>query len=128
MENSLVYFREVYPRVCGGSASRRIALRGEMGLSPRVRGKRLAAFPAAFFAGSIPACAGEAIGNIPQGVGQIGLSPRVRGKLLPPTMAAVVRGSIPACAGEAYRDCDSAVRMPVYPRVCGGSAFQLAAG
>ena len=50
----------VYPRVCGGSAFARIPSSDWVGLSPRVRGKRLPALSAGGNGGSIPACAGEA--------------------------------------------------------------------
>ena len=55
-----------------------------------------------------------------------GLSPRVRGnqsRLLVPCHR--VR-SIPACAGEPAMNRSSVVSMPVYPRVCGGTASRLA--
>ena len=53
--------RSVYPRVCGGSVFQYLFRIAAPGLSPRVRGKRRTAYPAARFRGSIPACAGEAV-------------------------------------------------------------------
>ena len=54
---------------------------------------------------SIPACAGE-----PQGLRRV--SSRSR--------------SIPACAGEPYTNTCAGWPSPVYPRVCGGTAFRSA--
>ena len=50
-----------------------------------------------------------------------GLSPRVRGK--PDGLAAFQfqPRSIPACAGEARKLQHRRLKLPVYPRVCGGS-------
>ena len=50
---------EVYPRVCGGTARSRRTHSDHQGLSPRVRGNRLAASIAKRVWRSIPACAGE---------------------------------------------------------------------
>ena len=49
----------VYPRVCGGTRRRFQAWGGYPGLSPRVRGNRLARQRHDVLVGSIPACAGE---------------------------------------------------------------------
>ena len=133
--------RRVYPRVCGGTSTSSSSATCIRGLSPRVRGNRLAAAPARARAGSIPACAGEpcrAAGRPPLsgvyprvcggtdlardgGPGDEGLSPRVRGN--PPGRAAIRAhgGSIPACAGEPRRRTRPAGRHRVYPRVCGGT-------
>ena len=93
--------RGVYPRVCGGTQQRTLCRRRMGGLSPRVRGNRLALCQAAGWCGSIPACAGEPSGGgaVPSGGGvyprvcggthpaawhtirRRGLSPRVRGNL-----------------------------------------------
>ena len=51
---------EVYPRVCGGSATGAPQSLRDMGLSPRVRGKPLRQHGRNDCARSIPACAGEA--------------------------------------------------------------------
>ena len=50
---------QVYPRVCGGTLTHCWSASPPTGLSPRVRGNRLAALDAGLLAGSIPACAGE---------------------------------------------------------------------
>ena len=90
----------VYPRVCGGSAARRLSASRRRGLSPRVRGKPATISPAPARCRSIPACAGEAwpsaaaifsmavyprVCGGSDGAGRSllrlpGLSPRVRGK------------------------------------------------
>ena len=49
----------VYPRVCGGTASEDGGRGDVLGLSPRVRGNRVARRRRADVLGSIPACAGE---------------------------------------------------------------------
>ena len=91
---------KVYPRVCGGSVSGEVSGRAAAGLSPRVRGKPYHRGRGRPSAGSIPACAGEALGRrctpwcrwvyprvcggswpiTPIGRPATGLSPRVRGK------------------------------------------------
>ena len=132
----------VYPRVCGGTSVMPTGKNRTTGLSPRVRGNRMALRCRTPGAGSIPACAGEPIWHVvavavievyPRVCGgtrtvwhsstmTIGLSPRVRGNLIisGPTWAAL--RSIPACAGE---PAPVGWRWPVfqvYPRVCGGTA------
>ena len=91
---------EVYPRVCGGSGLLPRTGGRCRGLSPRVRGKLAEMVAGLKLMGSIPACAGEADGGCPVGLGLAvyprvcggsetlgygkhtlrGLSPRVRGK------------------------------------------------
>ena len=52
----------VYPRVCGGTKSRRAHSASHSGLSPRVRGNRALSRRQRGPQGSIPACAGEPAG------------------------------------------------------------------
>jgi len=93
---------KVYPRVCGGIKKRPFPSSTMTGLSPRVRGHRLAGVSAPKNHGSIPACAGASQsprmrgacptvyprvcgGILSDAVLRIwfeGLSPRVRGHLL----------------------------------------------
>ena len=132
----------VYPRVCGGTgAASGITCYGS-GLSPRVRGNRVAVAVIAAMRRSIPACAGEPRAcRLPPSTAWVyprvcggtyigycrvrmasGLSPRVRGnRLLAAGFALRVR-SIPACAGEPWRRCKSDAPSSVYPHVCGGTA------
>ena len=49
----------VYPRVCGGTYSRRSGQMENDGLSPRVRGNQASVDGPGVYHGSIPACAGE---------------------------------------------------------------------
>ena len=49
----------VYPRVCGGTTPPVTIVQLPAGLSPRVRGNRLAGAESQKDRGSIPACAGE---------------------------------------------------------------------
>ena len=134
-------FPRVYPRVCGGTRSRKTWARSTRGLSPRVRGNHVAGDGRGQAGGSIPACAGEptspttsskrlrvyprvcgGTGVITQCPGDAeGLSPRVRGNLHCPDERQRLRGSIPACAGEPARCRGLATASRVYPRVCGGT-------
>ena len=132
---------QVYPRVCGGTATRRAARPPERGLSPRVRGNPPVVFEVLGDVGSIPACAGEppccispirpakvyprvcgGTAACPGGIWTTtGLSPRVRGNPpLPVRRSALVR-SIPVCAGEPNSGPAPIPVFQVYPRVCGGT-------
>ena len=131
----------VHPRVCGGSASPRRAVKSVRGTSPRVRGKLVRRGSTPEELGYIPACAGEAPAatrpepargvhpRVCGGSGRIavarprseGTSPRVRGKPASTASCAVYQGYIPACAGEASTSSARARRRRVHPRVCGGS-------
>ena len=51
----------VYPRVCGGTRPVNRGCYRFPGLSPRVRGNRISPTLATWYAGSIPACAGEPV-------------------------------------------------------------------
>ena len=132
---------QVYPRVCGGTASTMARRYADRGLSPRVRGNLGECNPGRADVGSIPACAGEPRARVvryrctkvyPRVCGGTalarydvpdseGLSPRVRGNLDNQRVAASGFRSIPACAGEPPSG--SRCRWPpgVYPRVCGGT-------
>ena len=134
-------FLQVYPRVCGGTRSRRQACRDGRGLSPRVRGNLALAIRASMPAGSIPACAGEprirvrtsphlrVYPRVCGGTSLIkearseasGLSPRVRGNPEPRLPRPLRRRSIPACAGEPTAPAGRRSAGRVYPRVCGGT-------
>ena len=109
-----------YPRVCGATCSFQRSMAAFMGLSPRVRGNRVAWIWWHWPLGPIPACAGQPevashwlgeLGAYPRvcGATQLpalllrwrrGLSPRVRGNLLLPVRAVKKKGPIPACAGQ----------------------------
>ena len=136
----------VYPRVCGGTWRQKSSCGPDCGLSPRVRGNPPLHLHAEQPAGSIPACAGEpspsrrssaarrvyprvcggTLSMSAEEYGSRGLSPRVRGNpgYISPSTSSI--GSIPACAGEPSGRIYSMQRMPVYPRVCGGTASLLA--
>ena len=135
----------VYPRACGGTASRIVLSDTLYGLSPRVRGNQSGSIVSTVRAGSIPARAGEpkrswgkgwcatvyprACGGTPLRVRpwdlMRGLSPRVRGNRLPRGRWACRRGSIPARAGEPPGGATIRETTPVYPRACGGTEFFL---
>ena len=129
----------VYPRVCGGTPRWRRVQRIRRGLSPRVRGNRIAIMVGPRGLGSIPACAGEpcppprmssssrvyprvcggtwVCPALPTGYG--GLSPRVRGNPGKTAILLYSAGSIPACAGKPRSANSSGTSGRVYPRVCG---------
>ena len=68
----------VYPRVCGGSGRRQSQSQPNHGLSPRVRGKPMRHVSLLMMSGSIPACAGEADGDLSQNI-ELQVYPRVCG-------------------------------------------------
>ena len=131
--------RWVYPRVCGEARLCARVCRCGTGLSPRVRGSRIAGPRGRDRTGSIPACAGKPLpGPLPQQiewvyprvcgeaecVGMVqtlrrGLSPRVRGSRVRGDGPDVAEGSIPACAGKPPSRCPTPHPAWVYPRVCG---------
>ena len=129
----------VHPRVCGERQNRRDAANQSVGSSPRVRGTLL--FPdiddkAVRF---IPACAGNAITDIPRfpkaavhprvcgersrmkliSSCMCGSSPRVRGTQAIYRRAGLLHRFIPACAGNALVKPAGAFQIAVHPRVCG---------
>ena len=92
----------VYPRVCGGTFVRRHGDGRDHGLSPRVRGNRLAMFHLPMCQRSIPACAGEPSGQShPSHAGRV--YPRVCGGtvLIGPVLA-VVDGLSPRVRGNPF--------------------------
>ena len=135
----------VYPRVCGGTRRARTEVAQRQGLSPRVRGNPRPPRARYQGAGSIPACAGEprlvdctnvtyavyprVCGGTSLNAGTPvhpeGLSPRVRGNPTGTSLVREWRGSIPACAGEPSSWNGRGLRFRVYPRVCGGTEFDM---
>ena len=131
----------VYPRVCGGTATRISPAPATTGLSPRVRGNLDHAALGVGQRGSIPACAGEPQtrasrarwrrvyprvcgGTVCQPSSTsppTGLSPRVRGNHARGDPGPHRAGSIPACAGEPRSMPPTPSSARVYPRVCGGT-------
>ena len=132
----------VYPRVCGGTLASASGCESEGGLSPRVRGNHALGAGMEIAGRSIPACAGEPVPTPPPVVAARvyprvcggtdylrqtpapvkGLSPRVRGNLALSVRKGKASGSIPACAGEPHNHYSKYTQLPVYPRVCGGTA------
>ena len=131
----------VYPRVCGGTAILTLRVKGDEGLSPRVRGNHEGRVDVTYTRRSIPACAGEPAdyqdycfahsvyprvcggtpANSPPVCPVIGLSPRVRGNHGQRGYHGPNAGSIPACAGEPMAAPFRTCAKEVYPRVCGGT-------
>ena len=141
MSRAICRSGRVYPRVCGGTPSGKVAVVQPRGLSPRVRGNRHPNHPPMLPRGSIPACAGEPNGSAARGAPPWvyprvcggtevmagshrraeGLSPRVRGNPLTATAIGRCGRSIPACAGEPPVPLPQSPARWVYPRVCGGT-------
>ena len=139
---------EVYPRACGGTSARSRSRASSAGLSPRVRGNPDHDRARRTTRGSIPARAGEpreahrgaehhwvyprACGGTswqPQPDGCLrGLSPRVRGNHRRRDVDGNTGGSIPARAGEPIKWASLKGLGWVYPRACGGTVEQPAAG
>ena len=138
----------VYPRLCGGTTRCRIYSDRGTCLSPPVRGNRPLAQAGGFRVVSIPACAGEPGGFRGWGLG-VGVYPRLCGGtwdfgeatdyptcLSPPVRGNLVRAlrragwqvSIPACAGEPSGRRWRRRLAAVYPRLCGGTVGDGAAG
>ena len=136
----------VYPRECGGTATRTSSLVPFQGLSPRVRGNRRRAWWRGRGRRSIPASAGEprvrsdrgagspvyprecggTVVGIPVTRADKGLSPRVRGNRLWHSPSGRPLGSIPASAGEPLDTGLFLGKDGVYPRECGGTTGLLA--
>ena len=143
--NSATRRLQVYPRACGGTFSSSTATSQTSGLSPRVRGNRLADELPGAAQGSIPARAGEpaeeslreaGVSVYPRACGGTvnshpftstgpGLSPRVRGNRRLRGPGPRCRGSIPARAGEPCRRRLCGRLDAVYPRACGGTAHAV---
>ena len=118
------------------------------GLSPPVRGNPMLRRPPLYLMGSIPACAGEppvpTIRRKPRwvyprlcgGTARLSINPARCGGLSPPVrgnQAGLGRGvnpfrSIPACAGEPAGSSLGFLRLPVYPRLCGGTSTRTGRG
>ena len=131
----------VYPRVGGGNLLLNQAGLRDLGLSPRGRGKRVAARQLSSITWSIPAWAGETGGRPPVvqhylvyprvGGGNfrpqfrrrppLGLSPRGRGKPNRRKLVKTRERSIPAWAGETRNPGAFCRSGEVYPRVGGGN-------
>ena len=132
---------QVYPRVCGGTATNTPSSRTGWGLSPRMRGNPSPRASASGLPWSIPAYAGEPLlplivagviavyprvcgGTFPRpmfvGIYQ-GLSPRMRGNQLVGGQVLASDRSIPAYAGEPRGAFPVCGHRGVYPRVCGGT-------
>ena len=122
--------------------------RGNIGLSPRVRGNPFETEAASDADRSIPARAGEPT-NAPYGLPDgrvypracggttyvqagasilLGLSPRVRGNRAQSRSAIGSSRSIPARAGEPHIGTLPRNKGEVYPRACGGTPFKPFAG
>ena len=136
---------QVYPRVGGGNAGAHAVNADIDGLSPRGRGKLLAAKPPMRCTRSIPAWAGETPAGLytltnaavyPRVGGgnrtdamkrcfRIGLSPRGRGKLCQVRSSFFLSRSIPAWAGETRQGGGVSQDRRVYPRVGGGNMSSI---
>ena len=112
---------EVYPRVCGGTATVADAQANRPGLSPRVRGNRWRPTTPCPPPRSIPACAGEPVApsRFPL---PFAVYPRVCGGT-PATWISTssVQGLSPRVRGNRHHPAGPDAPRLVYPRVCGGT-------
>ena len=128
-----------HPRVCGENRSAPLDNAPSTGSSPRVRGKRDAAFAGWGSPRLIPACAGKTpasttrpaeesahprvCGENPEGGAHVrerpGSSPRVRGKPHTCHRGPGARRLIPACAGKTFPNRSIQSPPRAHPRVCG---------
>ena len=115
----------VYPRACGGTPCAIPKRPWWKGLSPRVRGNLGGVDGPDHHHGSIPARAGEPIGEFYHPHVHEGLSPRVRGNLTVEAANELDDGSIPARAGEPDSAAAVAGAGRVYPRACGGTEISV---
>ena len=135
----------VYPRMYGETADRYKEPYERKGLSPHVRGNRVALAAPAVHRGSIPACTGkpdyhpalqspsevyprmygETVGWDGSCREKKGLSPHVRGN--PPSISSCVGGrrSIPACTGKPRTNRAVHPIRTVYPRMYGETAYTV---
>ena len=140
--NFFIASSPAHPRVCGENLTRRAVCRGNMGSSPRVRGKLCGHFLGSFGAGLIPACAGKTRrprrrqtppAAHPRVCGENsivtlviestkGSSPRVRGKPGRKHPKPHPGRLIPACAGKTFFGETFKKQLGAHPRVCGENA------
>ena len=107
--------------MCGGTPRERTSVRSPQRSIPACAGeppRRTGHCPGAAV---YPRVCGGTLDVVASRVVIRGLSPRVRGNLLPVQYREYLRRSIPACAGEPRAGPTPRKRMPVYPRVCGGT-------
>ena len=135
----------VYPRECGAAFSRWPNFPYRLGLSPRVRGSRSERRYGREARRSIPASAGQPVGDVPwREVGGVyprecgaaptvaqrnasgqGLSPRVRGSRYRRNPGGPQSGSIPASAGQPRSVEGFRSQTTVYPRECGAASLSV---
>ena len=114
--------RQVYPRECGGTITKRRGQSPSIGLSPRVRGNHSRAVDAPDRGRSIPASAGEPAfcRTLPE---DAMVYPRECGGTRVTGRSGGAReGSIPASAGEPPIFATAVAAGTVYPRECGGTS------
>ena len=143
-----------HPRECGANAFLDVDMGGEVGSSPRVRGKRRQRRRPRTQPRIIPASAGQTCGGVCVCAPSVGSSPRVRGKLAadlqsapvgycgnPPRVITLYMSKrprcrpfwwlprrlriIPASAGQTQRADQKSSRHPDHPRECGANAANL---
>ena len=111
-----------YPRAGGGTIEPAHSPSPGWGLSPRGRGNRTDPRRAAPAGRTIPARAGEPVGEAGFGRGARGLSPRGRGNPLNPLLEILESGTIPARAGEPRNRDGPGHQYRDYPRAGGGTS------
>ena len=108
-----------HPRVCGADCSKASCIIGELGSSPRVRGRPFGAIKAARAVGLIPACAGQtALDGVEDH--SVGAHPRVCGADdVGDADGFRCRGSSPRVRGRPANQQKHPPSATAHPRVCG---------
>ena len=114
--------------MCGGTPSILARLYSQQGLSPRVRGEPLSLTQLPRHSQVYPRVCGGTNLNKSLAAEIQGLSPRVRGTIAAALLADSRDGSIPACAGEPLLQTRRTCLAWVYPRVCGGTEYEVKEG
>ena len=135
------FHSKAYPRACGGAGRLEPARPNMSYLSPRVRGSQWEVKPMLRLRGSIPARAGQPIGEVgctwpltvyprtrgatplprPASLSAVGLSPHARGNLYSLRLLSHWHRSIPARAGQPVNRLTKVGSLWVYPRTRGAT-------
>ena len=108
-----------HPRVCGENVAYEKAVRGDLGSSPRMRGKLRLVWVISWPWGLIPAYAGKTTPRRRTIRMHCGSSPRMRGKQTKASQTPSSARLIPAYAGKTFSRSFMMSRRSAHPRVCG---------
>ena len=111
--------RMEHPRVCGENLLTPQFFHGQVGTSPRMRGKLMLSFQSVAAGGNIPAYAGKTAPLPIHRLPPSGTSPRMRGKPKSCRSLRPQKRNIPAYAGKTHPDLGLCSQIQEHPRVCG---------